>query len=141
MLGHQSHLLQRCHLACGHEDYSQLSPVLFRLLDFDQVQHSYNSSTNDRILLTRVLTLFATDAKKNPFLTKTEFTRSAIIGGARGYLLDHLGYEGTSNHTAAGPRFPPKCDIIFYFSSMNCFYAVPGIIVQWVSPVTKIGLL
>ena len=79
--------------------------------------------------------------KKNPFLTRTEFTRSAIIGGARGYLLHHLGYEGTSNHTAAGPRFPPKCDIILYFSSMNCFYAVPGIIVQWVSPVTKIGLL
>ena len=28
VLGNQSHLLQRCHPACGHEESSKLSPLL-----------------------------------------------------------------------------------------------------------------
>ena len=38
MLGHQSHLLQRCHPACGHQRSSRLSRAVY-------VQHSCTSST------------------------------------------------------------------------------------------------
>ena len=53
VLGYQSHLLQRCHPACGHEGSSHLSPVLalrFLIAMMMQGQHSYNSSTNGSIL-------------------------------------------------------------------------------------------
>ena len=44
VLGYQSHPLQRCHPACGHEGSSHLSPVLALWIFIAiQVQHSYNS--------------------------------------------------------------------------------------------------
>ena len=47
MLGYQSHLLQRYHPACGHEESSHLSPVLaLRFFIAMQVPHSCNTSTN-----------------------------------------------------------------------------------------------
>ena len=43
VLGYQSHLLQRCHPACGHEGSSHLSPVLdLRMFIAMQIQHSCN---------------------------------------------------------------------------------------------------
>ena len=58
VLDYQSHLLQHCHLAYGHEGSSHLSPVLaLRFFIALQVQHSYNSSINGSILLTHVITL------------------------------------------------------------------------------------
>ena len=66
VLGYQSHLLQRCHSACGHEGSSHLSPVLAqRFFIAMQVQHSYNSSTNGWILLTHVPPLSATNISQN----------------------------------------------------------------------------
>ena len=47
LLGYQSHLLQRCHPACGHEGSSHIYPVLaLRIFISMQVEHSYNSSIN-----------------------------------------------------------------------------------------------
>ena len=44
--GYQSHLLQRCHPACGHEGSSHRSSVLALLFFIAKHgQHSYNSST------------------------------------------------------------------------------------------------
>ena len=54
-----------------------------------QVQHSYNSSTNGRILRTHFLTLSATEKKTQMLLiafTRIELTTSALVG-VRCYLL------------------------------------------------------
>ena len=95
LLGYDSHLLQRFHLACGHEGSSHLSPVLVFLRFFIamQVQHSYTSSSSGWILLVHVLTLSTAEARKQILvLTRIEYTTSALVG-VRGYLLDHSGKE------------------------------------------------
>ena len=70
-----------------------------RLMNFTamQVQPSYNSSINHNgsILLTRVLTLSATDARiqnKLWFSQESNLTTSALVS-VRVYLLDHSGDE------------------------------------------------
>ena len=45
-----------------------------------QVHHSYNSSTNGLALLTRVLTLSATEEKEQILVTRIELTTSALAG-------------------------------------------------------------
>ena len=57
-----------------------------------QVQHFYNSLTNDWILPTHVLTLSATEVRIQVLaFTKIELTISALVG-IRGYLLDRRGF-------------------------------------------------
>ena len=70
VLGYRSHLLQRCHPACGHEGSSHLSAVLaLWVFIAKQVQHSYSSSK------------------------RIELTTSALLVRVRVYLLDHSGDE------------------------------------------------
>ena len=62
VLGYQSYLLQRCRPVWVTKDLPRLSPVFaLRMFIATQVQHSYNSSINGRILLTHVLMLCATE--------------------------------------------------------------------------------
>ena len=97
VLGYQSNLLKRCHPACGHETSSHLSPVLPSRICFAmQVQHSYHSSTNDKILVTHVLMLSVTEKKRAQTLvfTRIELTTSALlIADVRGCLLEHSSDE------------------------------------------------
>ena len=90
VLGYQSHLLQRCHPACGHEGYFHLSPVfaLYVLIAM-QGQHSYNLLNSGWILLIHVLTLSTTEARTQTLVfTRIELTTTALVGVC-GYLLNH----------------------------------------------------
>ena len=90
VLAYQSHPLQHCDPACGREGSSHLFP-LFALCFFIamQVHHSYNLSTNGRILLTHV----PEESIQIVFFTRIELTIT-VLSGVRGYLLDHSGDEG-----------------------------------------------
>ena len=76
------------------KDNSHLSPVhALRFIIAMQVQHSYNSSANGRILLTHVLTFSATDARIKILLDKSR-THDFRTSRCASYLLDHSGNEG-----------------------------------------------
>ena len=66
-----------------------------------QVHHSYNSSTNGRILLTRVLTLSATEEKKQILVTRIELPTSALEGSQLAASL-----EGEPGPTPARKTLP-----------------------------------
>ena len=89
---------------CGHEGSFYLSPVhaLTIFLIAMQVEHSYNSSTNGRILLTHAFRygLLAINRIKILLLTRIEFTTSALAGVQVTYynsIIDHSGDEGILN--------------------------------------------
>ena len=109
VLRYQSHLLQRCHPACGHEEYSPLSPVLALWFVITmQVQRSYNSSTNEWLNLTysRSHAFHYGRKKTNSGFPKnrTHDFRTKLLVGVRGYLLDHSGNAGSRRNCSSYPK-------------------------------------
>ena len=78
---------KRCHPACGHEGYYYFSPVLIFQVNIMQVQHSHKSSTKNRILLTCVLTLYATKAILK-FCFRTSMCRGSLTSPQRGRSIE-----------------------------------------------------
>ena len=82
------------HPACGHKGSSHLSPVhALQFFIAMQVQHSYNSSTNGRILLTHVPTLSVTRKKEHKSYFGKNRTHDFRTSRCAGYLLDHSGND------------------------------------------------
>ena len=105
VLGYQSHLLQRCRPACGHQGsfFPSLPVSRLTFLVAIQVQHSYNLSINgSNFLLPRVFMLSATTDARIKIRLRQEESNSRLphhLSGSAGYLLliDHSGDEGAAS--------------------------------------------
>ena len=103
-VGYQSHLLQRCHPACGDEGSSHVSPVLgLRFFAAMQVQHPYKSSTDG------TFTHYTTETRIQILVfTRIELATSAIISRCTWLLTRPLG-RGLLRHLACNLRIRVHC--------------------------------